>query len=175
MTRPTPQTPASDTPPSGAGHAPARADGPPLPKQPWRAKAPAAATPPVAAGPSPVVASTTQAAAEQDPARGVRDADSALLAGPGEPRLFASREVIRYAGITCRQLDYWERQGYITHQNGRVQSGFSREWARGEMDVACRIARLIAAGLSLGVAARVARSAPGRLELAPGVVIEVAA
>src|ERR1700677_2644732 len=67
MTRPTPQTPASDPPPSGAGHAPARADGPPLPKQPWRAKAPAAATPPVAAGPSPVVASTTQAAAEQDP------------------------------------------------------------------------------------------------------------
>jgi hypothetical protein len=111
------QTPGAGTPPPVPGQTPARADGPPLPEQPWRAttsptslppavpgaagtavpetgagsyvpapvrdrsQTPVAATPPVAAGPAPVVASTTQAAAEQDPAGGVPDADSALLAG----------------------------------------------------------------------------------------------
>jgi hypothetical protein len=43
------------------------------------------------------------------------------------------------------------------------------------MEVACRIARLLGAGLELEAAARVARDTPGRLELAPGVVIEVGA
>jgi hypothetical protein len=50
-----------------------------------RTQTPAAADGPAprtaAAGPSPAVASTTQAAAEQTPARGVRSADSAPLAG----------------------------------------------------------------------------------------------
>jgi DNA-binding transcriptional MerR regulator len=82
---------------------------------------------------------------------------------------------VHQAGITYRQLDYWTRRGYITPENSRYHSGIEREWSRAELGVALRMGRLITAGLSAEVAARVAREGCGRLEIAPGIVIEVAA
>lgn len=75
--------------------------------------------------------------------------------------------------ITYRQLDYWTRRGYLKPGNAGAGSGHWRRWSAEERAVAAMMARLIAAGLTVEAAHKVAR-AGGRVELAPGVVVEVA-
>lgn len=94
------------------------------------------------------------------------------------PRMPTSEQVAHAAGITYRQLDHWTRRGHlrpVTKRSGKFSSGpggLTREWPPAEVAVACRMARLVAAGLTLEAAAELAR-APGRHVLAPGITIEV--
>ena len=87
-----------------------------------------------------------------------------------------SEQVAFAAGITYRQLDHWIRRGWL--KPGRLPPKFasgqggSRDWPAAEVAVACRMARLVAAGLTHEAAAELAR-APGRHVLAPGITIEV--
>lgn len=83
-------------------------------------------------------------------------------------------EAKRNLGITYRQLDHWARRGYLKPVNGFSGSGRDREWSLAEVEVARRMGRLVAAGISVEQAAKFARSEWPRGELAPGVVIEVA-
>lgn len=78
-------------------------------------------------------------------------------------------------GVTYRQLDYWVRTGRIRCDEPTPGSGARRVWPPGELEVASRMARLLDAGLSLNAAARVAREPDAEVELAPGVVVRVAA
>lgn len=75
-------------------------------------------------------------------------------------------------GLTYRRLDYWSRQGYLKPENPTPGSGSWRRWPESERVVARMMVRLTEAGLSVAAAHEVAR-AGGRLELAPGVVVEV--
>lgn len=75
-------------------------------------------------------------------------------------------------GLTYRQLDYWTRQGYLRPVNPDPGSGVQRRWPEEELVVARLMRRLIAAGLKVEAAHRVAR-AGGKAELSPGVWAEV--
>lgn len=77
-------------------------------------------------------------------------------------------------GLTYRRLDYWSRQGYLKPENPTPGSGSWRVWPESERSVARMMIRLTDAGLTVAAAHEVAR-AGGRLELAPGVVVEVSA
>jgi hypothetical protein len=76
-------------------------------------------------------------------------------------------------GVTYRQLDYWTRHGLLSSDPPTPGSGTARRWSETEVEVAARLVRLLAAGLSLRVAAGVARAGCGVHELAAGVRIEV--
>lgn len=80
-------------------------------------------------------------------------------------------------GATYRQLDYWARGGYLKPQQVKRGSGRSRTWNSRERDVSALIVRLLAVGVELAVAARVAREAvesgTGRIDLGGGVVISL--
>jgi DNA-binding transcriptional MerR regulator len=78
----------------------------------------------------------------------------------------------RELGITYRRLDWWVRLGYLhpLHLGG---SGNPREWTRAELDVARIMGRLVAAGLSLETAHRIARSRDPRCEIADGIYVDV--
>lgn len=76
-------------------------------------------------------------------------------------------------GVTYRQLDYWNRKGYIRSANEGIGTGRTREWPRAELEIARRMGRLVAAGVSVERAAVFARDGWPRGEIAPGVVIEV--
>lgn len=88
-----------------------------------------------------------------------------------------STDMVREAGISFRQLDYWTRTGRLlpadspTGRNG--SQGFKRRWTRAELGVARVLGRLTAAGLPLETATRIARSGESRTEIAPGIWIEV--
>lgn len=77
-------------------------------------------------------------------------------------------------GLSYRQLDYWTRSGRIHADEPTPGSGHRRTWPDEEIAVAGRIARLIAAGLSLEIAAGVARDPDTDIELQPGVVVRIA-
>lgn len=102
------------------------------------------------------------------------------LAGTLErfPRLGDSRGSLKESPLadgvelTYRQLDYWTRVGYLHPDGAGEGSGSRRRWSDAERAVAAMMARLVAAGLVPDAAHKVAR-AGGRLELAPGVTVEV--
>lgn len=75
-------------------------------------------------------------------------------------------------GVSYRQLDYWCRRGWLRPGNGGAGSGSVRHWPEAELDVAEKMSRLVAAGLTPAAAERVARGEP---ELAPGVRVELSA
>jgi DNA-binding transcriptional MerR regulator len=88
--------------------------------------------------------------------------------------LLSSADVIRHAGITYRQLNHWTVRGLLRpEERQRNRPGVDREWSRAEADMARVIGRLTDAGLTLDVAAKVARSGQPRYEIGPGVWIEV--
>lgn len=94
--------------------------------------------------------------------------------GDDPPELPGSVDVVRQAGITYRQLDHWVRRRFVRPEPSRHGgTGFSREFAPEEVRVACVMGRLTAVGVSLELAARIARSGQSRNEVSPGVVIEV--
>lgn len=67
-------------------------------------------------------------------------------------------EMMEAAGITYRQLDHWTRMEYLTAY-GRG-SGTARSWPASEVEVARRMGRLAAAGLTPMAAAFLARIDP---------------
>jgi len=77
------------------------------------------------------------------------------------------------AGISYRRLDWWVRKGYLRLEDPTPGEGNWRSWPAGELEIAQRMRRLIAAGLPLEVASRFARDEWPRGEIAPGVVLEV--
>jgi hypothetical protein len=98
--------------------------------------------------------------------------DAYPLLGDGRPKL-RTGPLGDVDGLTYRQLDYWIRAGYLLPNDAGAGAGSRRSWSDSERAVAVMMARLVAAGLTLEAAHRVAR-AGGRLELAPGVTVEVA-
>jgi hypothetical protein len=82
-------------------------------------------------------------------------------------------EAMTAAGPTYRQLDWWTRKGYLKVVNDGCGSGYARQWSATERAAAATMARLVAAGLTVQAAHRVARSPGSTCELAPGVHITV--
>lgn len=76
------------------------------------------------------------------------------------------------SGISYRQLDHWVDRGYLRPANQVTGTGNFRRFTADEMRVAVTMARLVAAGLTVAAAHRVAR---GETELAPGVRVLVEA
>jgi hypothetical protein len=86
--------------------------------------------------------------------------------------------VIRLAGITYKQLDWWATRGYLKPDRQRPgalpTSGNPRSWPPEELEIATRMGRLTAAGIPPPLAASFARTGWPRGEIAPGIVLEVA-
>jgi hypothetical protein len=95
--------------------------------------------------------------------------------GDGEGEAVCERHLKEELGLTYRQLDYWVRAGHLHPERPFEGSGIRRHWPESDLAAARLIGRLTSAGLSLEVAARVARSGQSRCEIASGVWIEVTA
>src|ERR1039457_2116003 len=74
-------------------------------------------------------------------------------------------------GITYRQLDHWAIYGYL-HPQIYGGSGTARWWPAAEVEIARRMGRLAAAGLTVKRAAAFARGDWPRAEIAPGITLE---
>lgn len=76
-----------------------------------------------------------------------------------DPDLWIRTADLVEAGIaTYRQLDHWVRRGHLRLHDPLPGSGKVRLWPEAEVRVADRIARLVAAGVDLDNAARIARA-----------------
>lgn len=100
------------------------------------------------------------------------------MSGDTLPAPLSTEEVAERAGATYRQIYHWVRSDYLHpeggHPEGAGSNGHPWEWPEAEVEVACRMARLVAAGLTVERAAGIARLGRGEFELAPGVVLAVA-
>jgi hypothetical protein len=83
-------------------------------------------------------------------------------------------------GITFKQFDHWSRKGYLRperrpQRSGRYHNGTGvpRRWPPAELEIARRMGRLTAAGLTPERAAVFARESWPSGEIAPGIRIEV--
>lgn len=74
-------------------------------------------------------------------------------------------------GITYRQLNHWVIRGYLRPDHARRTSGIARTWPEAELEVARRMARLTAAGISPEVACKFARESWPSGEIAPGITL----
>lgn len=83
-----------------------------------------------------------------------------------------SDEVAAWAGVTFRQLDNWQRCGYVHGPAGRG-SGRPRRWTPDETRRVRLFARLVRAGLTLQTASDLTALGVGAHEVAPGVTIEI--
>lgn len=93
---------------------------------------------------------------------------------PGRPVEAGTVELVdAIDGVSYRQLDFWVRRGYLKPHNATPGSGYSRQWTPDEAAVATMMGRLVIAGFSPELAHRVARARRDRMELAPGVFVEV--
>jgi hypothetical protein len=81
-------------------------------------------------------------------------------------------EVAAEAGATYRQIDMWCRQGYL-RPDGGLGTGYARRWPRDEVEVARRMARLVAADLSPSKAADFARNGWPEGEIGAGIRLTV--
>lgn len=73
----------------------------------------------------------------------------------------STEQVAELAGATARQIWYWADAGYLIpeggHPKGLSSNGYRFEWPEAEVRVACRMARLVRAGLTVEKAATFAR------------------
>jgi hypothetical protein len=94
---------------------------------------------------------------------------------PAAPDLLGSAGVCRLAGISYRRLDYWCTLGLLEHvpRGPGAGSGCDRQFTREQAGAATTMGRLVAAGMSIFLAAKVARSGEVRYEVAPGVWLEI--
>lgn len=85
--------------------------------------------------------------------------------------------VIRLAGITYKQLDWWATCKYLKPDRQRPgalpTSGNPRSWTPEELEIARRMGLLTAAKIPPSLAATFARNNWPRGEIAPGIVLEV--
>ena len=93
------------------------------------------------------------------------------------PDLLTSADIMYEARITYRQLDFWERAGYLKPdriwRGNKRGSDSPRSWPKAELEVAQKMGKLTRAGIPAALAASVARSGESRTEIAPGIFIEV--
>lgn len=73
-------------------------------------------------------------------------------------------ELAEHAGVTYRQLDHWTRLGYLHPSNPNCGTGRHREYPPSEVRLACRLGRLVYAGVSLAIAYEVAQGEPKAVE-----------
>lgn len=85
--------------------------------------------------------------------------DEILAAIEGRTSEFVAYDEMLDAGLTARQVDYWARKGYLRPLQVATGHGVPRQWPALERDIARVMARLIAAGLAVDVAAASARLA----------------
>lgn len=78
---------------------------------------------------------------------------------PRAPDTIPLPQALAHLPMSYRQIDYWTRVGYVRAVEPTPGSGTAREWSPTELAIANRIYLLVNAGLSLVVAARVARTA----------------
>lgn len=72
--------------------------------------------------------------------------------------LVTYREMLNVVG-TARKVDYWTTRGYIhAVERATTKSGFPRQWPIAERDIAREMERLVTAGITVEVAAVVARA-----------------
>jgi hypothetical protein len=77
------------------------------------------------------------------------------------------------ARLSHRRVDWWTKHGYLnTTEDPTPGSGYRRRWPVGEIAVAVRISRLIAAGLVLPAAAEYARLG-SPVEIGPGIILTI--
>lgn len=86
-------------------------------------------------------------------------------------------DIVEQVGITYRQADHWVRRGFIRTTPPNPGSGRPRRIAESEIAALTTMARLVHAGLTPEIAARLARegNGRGRYELADGVHIVLTA
>jgi hypothetical protein len=94
------------------------------------------------------------------------------------PREFwlTSSGVTQHAGLSYRQLDYWVSKGFLRPEvrwGDPEGKGHGRIWPPREVEIAARMARLLAAGLPLAWSAEFARDRWPCGELAPGITVTV--
>jgi hypothetical protein len=91
-------------------------------------------------------------------------------------------DLLKRAGITYRQLDYWIGNGWIRPERepskkGTIGSGVPRTWPDDEIRAAIIMGRVVKAGLAPAIAAMVARrvsaSRNPTVEIAPDITISV--
>jgi hypothetical protein len=104
----------------------------------------------------------------EDPAGPDRCPNPAVSDGP----MACATHLPAALGITYRQLDMWARNGYL-HPQVYGGSGTARGWPAAEAEIARRMGRLTAAGLTVERAAAFAREDWPRSEIAPGITLEV--
>ncbi|RZT87562.1 hypothetical protein EV383_4487 [Pseudonocardia sediminis] len=80
---------------------------------------------------------------------------------------FTHVQMVDASGLTYRMADHYVRAGYLSPDVPAIGSGSQRVFSRAEVEVACRLARLVRAGVAPRDAARVARGGP----LGPGISI----
>lgn len=72
-------------------------------------------------------------------------------------------ELAEHAGISYRQVDQWSNAGLLRPRNQGTGIGRRRDYPPAEVQVAVGIAQLLRAGLTLQVAAKVARRGRGQV------------
>lgn len=85
----------------------------------------------------------------------------------------ASVPVAEKAEISFRRLDWWVRRGYLKPEGGNG-TGDPRSWPPAEVEVACKMGRLVHVGLSVESAARAARQDGPEIDLGRGVRLVIA-
>lgn len=73
------------------------------------------------------------------------------------PIVFTATDVLNATGITYRQFDHWCRHGWLKPFNEGGGNGSRRLFTEDEYDTACRMGRLVQAGIQPEVAHAVAR------------------
>lgn len=103
--------------------------------------------------------------------RWYRTGDPEKVNSPGPEKTLDQWDGVLGQGMSYRQLDYWTRCGYLTANDPAPGNGHRRFWKPEEQAVAARMVRLIAAGVSLKVAARIAREEGTTHDLGNGVTL----
>lgn len=86
------------------------------------------------------------------------DADAIPLMPDAMPVTLTSADVAALARITYRQLDHWTRSGLVLPAGEPRGSGYGRDWSLFELAVVCRMATLVALGVTPRRAAHIART-----------------
>ena len=85
----------------------------------------------------------------------------------------SSAEVVAVAGITRKQMEHWIGLGHLAPERPGSGSGIPRRWPPEEVRVARAMGRLVGAGLTVDMAAIVARNGWPRSQIGPGVWLEL--
>jgi MerR HTH family regulatory protein len=110
----------------------------------------------------------------ENPQPGDTSVDSPLAAlVPDPPQWLRSPQVCDQTGASYRQLDFWQRRGFIGSRNDGQGSGSQRKWSPDEVAVVSRLVALVKAGIEPSVAAGVARDGRRVVPLSDRVSVQI--